>query len=227
MRRLPLEHPGTADHRSPGRFLLWIAKGQWLTLVGGAVFGILWMSSQAVMPFVIGRAIDRGVADQDGRALVTYAAVMFGIGVLQAVSGIMRHRFAVTNWLTAAYRVVQLTAGFLLTLPFQQRFANLTELQRDAYLGLVVLAAVITALVLSPVAIHRRLSGEQVKDRLVAASHVIMRTVLVLMGLLVAGIVAFIFDVVIDRTSAFVAGAALLLLLVTMLGIVPRALVHK
>ena len=65
------------------------------------------MSSQAVMPFVIGRAIDRGVADQDGQALVTYAAVMFGIGVLQAVSGIMRHRFAVTNWLTAAYRVVQ------------------------------------------------------------------------------------------------------------------------
>ena len=106
MRRLPLEDPGTADHRSPARFLLWIAKGQWLTLLGGAIFGILWMSSQAVMPFVIGRAIDRGVADQDGRALVTYAAVMFGIGVLQAVSGIMRHRFAVTSWLTAAYRVV-------------------------------------------------------------------------------------------------------------------------
>ena len=61
------------------------------------------------MPFVIGRAIDRGVADQDGQALVTYAAIMFGIGVLQAVSGTFRHRFAVTNWLTAAYRVVQLT----------------------------------------------------------------------------------------------------------------------
>jgi ABC-type multidrug transport system fused ATPase/permease subunit len=109
VRRLPLEHPGTADHRTPWRFLLWIAKGQWHTLLGGAVFGILWMSSQAVMPFVIGRAIDRGVADQDGRALVTYAGVMFGIGVVQSLSGIMRHRFAVTNWLTAAYRVVQLT----------------------------------------------------------------------------------------------------------------------
>jgi ABC-type multidrug transport system fused ATPase/permease subunit len=77
--------------------------------LGGALFGILWMSSQAVMPFVIGRAIDRGVADQDGRALLTYAGLMFGIGVLQAVSGTFRHRFAVTNWLTAAYRVVQLT----------------------------------------------------------------------------------------------------------------------
>ncbi len=109
MRRLPLEHPGTADHTTPWRFLLWIAKGQWHTLAGGAVFGILWMSSQAVMPAVIGRAIDHGVADKDGRALLTYAGVMFGIGLVQAVSGIMRHRFAVTNWLTAAYRVVQLT----------------------------------------------------------------------------------------------------------------------
>lgn len=34
-------------------------------------------------------------------------AGMFAIGLVQA-SGIMRHRFAVTNWLIAAYRVVQL-----------------------------------------------------------------------------------------------------------------------
>ena len=33
---------------------------------------------------------------------------MLAIGLLQAVTGIMRHRFAVTNWLTAAYRTVQL-----------------------------------------------------------------------------------------------------------------------
>lgn len=121
----------------------------------------------------------------------------------------------------------QLTAGFLLTLPFNERFKELTSLQRDTYLVLVVLAATITALVLSPVAIHRRLSGEHVKERLVAASHIIVRTVLVLMGLLVAGIVAFIFDVVVDRTGAYVAGGALLALLVTMLLILPRALVHK
>lgn len=108
MRPLPLAHPGTADHRSPGRFLWWMAKGQWHTLVVGMVFGIVWMSTQALMPAVIGRAIDRGVADQDRSALVQYAAVMLALGLVQAVSGIMRHRFAVTNWLTAAYRTVQL-----------------------------------------------------------------------------------------------------------------------
>jgi ABC-type multidrug transport system fused ATPase/permease subunit len=95
-------------HSSPGAFLWWMARGQWQTLVGGMCFGIVWMSCQAVMPAVIGRAIDRGVAAKDGSALLAYAGVMLGIGILQAVTGIMRHRFAVTNWLTAAYRTVQL-----------------------------------------------------------------------------------------------------------------------
>jgi hypothetical protein len=120
---------------------------------------------------------------------------------------------------------VQLTAGFLLTLPFQQKFQDLTGGQVNAYLALVILAAVITALVLSPVAIHRRLSGQHVKDRLVHASHVIVRLVLLLMALLVAGIVAFIYDVVVDLTGALLAGGTILVLLVVMMGIVPRALV--
>ena len=90
------------------RFLWWMAKGQTRTLLLGMFFGIVWMSSQAVMPFVIGRAIDRGVAAQDTDALLKYAGLLFGIGLVQAATGIMRHRFAVTNWLTAAYRTVQL-----------------------------------------------------------------------------------------------------------------------
>ncbi len=108
MRVLPLDHPGVADHRSAGRLLRWLAKGQWQTLVMGMLFGIAWMSAQAVMPAVIGRAIDAGVADRDASELVKYAGLMLAIGLLQAASGIMRHRFAVTNWLTAAYRTVQL-----------------------------------------------------------------------------------------------------------------------
>ncbi|CUR59255.1 putative ABC transporter transmembrane protein [metagenome] len=108
VRRLPLDDPGTADHRSPGAFLWWMARGQWRTLVGGMFFGIVWMSCQAVMPAVIGIAIDRGVAAKDSQQLVVWATVMLVIGLVQAVSGIIRHRFAVTNWLTAAYRTVQL-----------------------------------------------------------------------------------------------------------------------
>ncbi|WP_209021742.1 ABC transporter ATP-binding protein [Nocardioides sp. 503] len=108
MRRLPLDHPGTADHRTPGRFLWWMALAQWRTLAGGMFFGIVWMSAQAVMPAVIGRAIDRGVADRDGDALLGFAGLLLLIGLVQAAAGIIRHRFAVTNWLIAAYRTVQL-----------------------------------------------------------------------------------------------------------------------
>ncbi len=108
MRVLPVPDPGIADHRSPRHFLWWLAKGQWRTLLGGMAFGIVWMSCQAVLPAVLGRAIDQGVAARDQERLLFWAGVMFAIGLLQAFTGIMRHRFAVTNWLTASYRVVQL-----------------------------------------------------------------------------------------------------------------------
>jgi ABC-type multidrug transport system fused ATPase/permease subunit len=85
-----------------------MARGQWHTLLGGMFFGIVWMSAQAVMPLVIGRAIDEGVATKDVATLAVFAAVLLGVGLVQAAAGIVRHRFAVTNWLTAAYRVVQL-----------------------------------------------------------------------------------------------------------------------
>ncbi|MCB0896942.1 MAG: ABC transporter ATP-binding protein, partial [Nocardioidaceae bacterium] len=87
-----------------------MARLQWPTLLGGMFFGIVWMSSQAVMPAVIGKAIDSGVAARDTSALVRWSMVLLAIGLVQAASGIMRHRFAVTNWLIAAYRTVQLVS---------------------------------------------------------------------------------------------------------------------
>jgi ABC-type multidrug transport system fused ATPase/permease subunit len=108
VRTLPLEHPGKADARTPWRFLAWVLRGQWPTVAMGMVFGVIWMTCSAVVPAVIGKAIDSGVTGRDSDELVKWAAILFGIGLLQSASGIMRHRFAVTNWLTAAYRVVQL-----------------------------------------------------------------------------------------------------------------------
>jgi ABC-type multidrug transport system fused ATPase/permease subunit len=108
MRPLPLDHPGAADHRSPARFLWWLMKGQWHTMAAASLFGIVWMVAQALMPAVIGHAIDDGIAARDTHRLVLWTSTMLGIGLLQAAAGIMRHRFAVTNWLTAAYRTVQL-----------------------------------------------------------------------------------------------------------------------
>lgn len=85
-------------------------KGQWQTLLMAAVFGIIWMVAQAVMPAIIGLAIDRGITEKDTGSLVFWAMALLGVGLVQAAAGIVRHRFAVTNWLTAAYRTVQLIA---------------------------------------------------------------------------------------------------------------------
>ena len=121
----------------------------------------------------------------------------------------------------------QLTAGFLLTLPFQQRFADLTDNQERFYLVLVVLAALVTAQVLTPVAVHRRLSGRYVKGRVVGAGHVMVRTSLFSLGLLVTGTVTFLFDVLVDLRAAVAVGGALAVLLVVLLVVVPQALVRK
>jgi predicted membrane metal-binding protein len=118
----------------------------------------------------------------------------------------------------------QLLAGFLLTLPFQDKFEDLDDFQRGLYLGLVLLATLTTGLIMGPVAIHRRLSGRHVKERLVASAHVLVWGVLTAISLLVTGIVMFIFDMVLDRTWASVASAAMALVMVTLLVLLPHSL---
>ncbi|WP_327089510.1 ABC transporter ATP-binding protein/permease [Nonomuraea sp. NBC_01738] len=109
MRPLPEADPGTPDIRSPLRYLLWNAKRQRAALATGIGFAILWWLGQALVPAALGKGID-AVTAKDTTSLLTWSAVLLGLGLLQAFAGIMRHRFAVYNWLAAAYRTVQLTA---------------------------------------------------------------------------------------------------------------------
>ena len=108
MRELPLGHPGTPDLRSPARFLLWVARGQLGTLALGIAYGVVWMGALAVVPALVGRAIDQGVAEGDRAGLLRGSALVLAAGLVSAAAGILRHRTAVVNWLTASYRVQQL-----------------------------------------------------------------------------------------------------------------------
>ncbi len=107
MRSLPFDDPGRPDTRSPARLLLWVGSKQLGTLGLGVAFGIVWMLAQALLPYVLGRAIEDGLVDDDGGALVTWAGVLLALGAVQAVAGVMRHRCAVSNWLQASYRLIQ------------------------------------------------------------------------------------------------------------------------
>ena len=110
MIKLPFTDPGKPDTRSPVRFLLWIARLQWTTLLAGVTFGVIWMVSQALMPAAIGRAIQQGVVDNDNRALVEWSLILLGLGATTAAAGVMRHRCAVSNWLQASFRMAQIVA---------------------------------------------------------------------------------------------------------------------
>src|ERR1700751_4648938 len=66
---------------------------------------------------------------------------------------------------------VQVLFGFLLSLPFTNRFAELSHGQRELYLLPLVLATVSTALLLGPVAYHRLVFRRQQKEGLVRAAN--------------------------------------------------------
>nr|CAA9357442.1 MAG: Heterodimeric efflux ABC transporter, permease/ATP-binding subunit 1 [uncultured Nocardioidaceae bacterium] len=108
MRNLPLADPGTPDTGSSTRYLVWITRVQPWTVAGAVAAGIVWMVAQALMPAVVGKAIDAGVAARDGEQLRLWAFALLGVGLTQAVAGVVRHRFSVVLWLDAAYRSVQL-----------------------------------------------------------------------------------------------------------------------
>lgn len=110
MKLLPFDDPGRPDTRSPIRFLLWVGRQQLGTLALGMGFGIVWMLAQALLPWVLGRAVDEGLATGDNRALLGWAAVLLGLGIVQAVAGTLRHRVAVSNWLQSGFRMIQVVA---------------------------------------------------------------------------------------------------------------------
>ncbi len=122
---------------------------------------------------------------------------------------------------------VQLIAGFLLTLPFQEAFDDLDAWQRWLYLSLVVLAGVTTAIMLTPIALHRRLFGAHVKERLVTTAHRLVVIALGAIALLIAGITALIFDVVVSRTAGLVTGGLALVLAMILLGVLPATIERR
>lgn len=123
------------------------------------------------------------------------------------------------NWssllqeLRVAQTGVQVLTGFLLTLPFQNRFSDLDAGARLVYLLTVACSMGSTVLLVAPVSMHRVLFRRRRLDVLVASSHKFAIAGLVLLGLALAGVAAIIFDAVLGAVAAWSAGAATLLAL--------------
>ena len=115
----------------------------------------------------------------------------------------------------------QILTGFLLALAFQPAFADLNDGQRAIYLTLVVLSAVSAIVALAPVALHRVVFRHGMKPEVVEYGHAALITALVTVAVLLVGVVAFVFDVVVGVSAAWVAAAALGIMLVVLWIVAP------
>ncbi len=106
----------------------------------------------------------------------------------------------------------QVLFAFLLTIPFQQRFVELSQLQRGIYVVTLMAAAVSVVVFTAPVAMHRILFHEGLKDFIVRYTDRLIIVGLLSLGLGIVGGVVLVLDVLLSRTAAFVTGGALLLL---------------
>ncbi len=131
------------------------------------------------------------------------------------------------NWLELLQELrvmqtgIQILTGFLLTLPFQGRFDELDDFQVSVYLCLVGLSAIITAVVLSAVNLHRILFGLQVKAALVRSGDVVIRISIGLTGLVLSGTAGFIFDIVVGRRAGITVAATLLAVVAVLWVVLP------
>jgi len=107
MRALPASDPGTPNISSPWRYLGWLVSMQRVMVLLGIFWGCVWMIAQALMPAVIGSAIDALIRRQ-GHLFALDCLLVLGLGVVTAASGLLRHRCVVGNFLDASYRTVQL-----------------------------------------------------------------------------------------------------------------------
>jgi cytochrome bd-type quinol oxidase subunit 2 len=116
----------------------------------------------------------------------------------------------------------QLITGFLLAVAFQPKFDELEPSEVALYLVLVVLATTATMLGLAPVILHRELSGQKQKERVVRIANVLLLILLVVVSLVAAGVAMLIFDVTVSRPAGWIAGAIALVLLLVFWIVVPR-----
>jgi RsiW-degrading membrane proteinase PrsW (M82 family) len=123
------------------------------------------------------------------------------------------------NWssllqeLRVAQTGVQLLTGFLLILPFQPRFAELDSTMRIAYLVTIACSIGATVLLVAPVSMHRLLFRRHLLKTLVATSHAYAIVGTLLLGVALCGVAVMVFDAVVGRTGAWIAGGCTLLAL--------------
>jgi membrane-bound acyltransferase YfiQ involved in biofilm formation len=136
-----------------------------------------------------------------------------------------RQMIELLNELRVAMPGVQILFGFLLTVPFQQRFRQVTEFQETVYFVTLVAAAVAAAFFIAPSAYHRVMFEQHDKPNIIHIGTGQMIVGLVALALAMNGAVLLVTDVLFDVDTVTVTVVSLACLYVTLwfgLGVVQR-----
>ncbi|MEW1654801.1 ABC transporter ATP-binding protein [Streptomyces sp. NPDC093707] len=107
IRDLPHPDPGVPDVRTGGRFLAWLCRQQRGGLTKALFWGLVHMGALAAFPLPVGLAVQAAV-DGRGSRLALAGGVLTLLGAAVAISDVMLHRSAVTNWIVTVARMQQL-----------------------------------------------------------------------------------------------------------------------
>ena len=116
---------------------------------------------------------------------------------------------------------VQILFAFLLTIPFQQRFTSLTDLQRGIYIVTLLSITIATLVFVAPVAMHRMLFREGLKDFIVRRTDSLIGAGLLFLGVGILGGVVLVLDVLLSHTTAFLVGGVLAVLAIALWVVLP------
>jgi uncharacterized membrane protein len=116
---------------------------------------------------------------------------------------------------------VQLLTGFLLILPFQSRFEQLTQSQQYIYLATLAAAVLATGFLIAPVSLHRFLFRRLARRVTVDVAHRLAQIGLSILGLAIVGVVLLIFDVVLGPTAGYVAAGVVFVVLLGLWVVLP------
>jgi O-antigen/teichoic acid export membrane protein len=116
-----------------------------------------------------------------------------------------------TNELLQELRVsqtgVQILFAFLLTLPFTNRFSQVSEFERDVYFVSLLLAGAASALFIGPVSFHRLLFRRQEKRELVFLGNTMSIAGLACLAVAINGVILLITHFLLGETAAIITTA--------------------
>ncbi len=107
---------------------------------------------------------------------------------------------------------VQVLFAFLLAVPFQQNFTEITEFEKDVYFATLLSTAISATLLIAPSAYHRLTFRYQQKHRLVFLANRFAIAGLCFLALAMIGAVVLITDVLFGTATTVVVGLAIVAL---------------